>query len=93
MSLNARTQRINRRPSVESLETRALLSAMSVRVTTNQSVYQLGQPVQMNFTETNTSNVPVNVREGPSIDGFVVTEDGKTVWQSNAQTAHSLSTW
>jgi hypothetical protein len=84
MSLDARTRLRNRRPCVESLETRALLSAISVSLTTNQSVYQSGQPIQMTFTETNTSNQRVNVEVGPSIDGFDVTQNGKTIWQSNA---------
>jgi len=53
-------------------------------LTTNQSVYQPGQPIQMTFTETNTSNQPVTVGEGPSIDGFDVTQSGKPVWESNA---------
>jgi len=53
-------------------------------LTTNQSVYQPGQPIQMTFTETNTSNQPVTVGVGPSIDGFDVTQNGKPVWESNA---------
>jgi len=53
-------------------------------LTTNQSVYQPGQPIELTFTETNTSSQPVTVAEGPSIDGFDVTQNGKPVWQSNA---------
>ena len=74
----------NRCPRVELLETRALLSALSVSVTTSQSVYQPGQPIQMTFTETNTSSQLVKVEEGPSIDGFIVAQAGKTVWRSNS---------
>ncbi len=84
MRLDANTRRSKRRPRVELLEARALLSAMSATVTTNQSVYQPGQPIQMTFTETNISNAPVKVVYGPSNDGFNVTENGNLIWQSNA---------
>jgi hypothetical protein len=70
--------------NIEPLEERSLLSAMAVHITTNQSVYQAGQPVQLTFTETNTSNQAVTVREGPSIDGFTVEQGGNVVWKSNA---------
>jgi hypothetical protein len=66
------------------LEGRALLSGLSVSLTTNQSVYAAGQPVQMTFTETNTSTLPKRVVLGPSIDGFNVTQNGVLVWRSNA---------
>ena len=71
-------------PAIELLETRALLSAMSATVTTNQAVYQPGQPIEITFIETNTSNEPVHVVYGPSNDGFGVTQNGKLIWQSNA---------
>jgi len=61
-----------------------LLSSLSTSLTTNQSVYLPGQPIQMTFTETNTSRQPVTVDNGPSIDGFDVTQNGKPVWESNA---------
>lgn len=84
MSLLTRARQSKRRPVVESLETRALLSALSVSLTTSQSVYQPGQPIPMTFTETNISSQPVKVEEGPSMDGFVVTQNSNIVWQSNA---------
>jgi hypothetical protein len=65
------------------LETRALLSAMSAQVTTDQPVYQPGQPIEMTFIETNTSKEPVQVAYGPVNDGFNVTQNGKLIWQSN----------
>jgi hypothetical protein len=72
------------RPRVELLEGRALLSGLAVSLTTNQAMYQAGQPVQMTFTETNTSSQPLRVEFGPSTDGFIVTQNGASVWQSNA---------
>jgi Intracellular proteinase inhibitor len=69
--------------NVERLEYRALLSALSASLTTNQSVYQAGQPIEMTFTLTNTSNAPASFDYGPSFDGFIATEGGKAVWQSN----------
>src|SRR5262245_27350348 len=70
--------------SLEPLEGRALLSGMAFDVTTNQSVYEPGQPVVMTFRETNVSNHVIPVEEGPSIDGFNVVQGGKLIWRSNA---------
>ncbi len=72
------------RLNLESLEGRSLLSAMAYSLTTNQSTYQPGQPIEMTFQETNESGRTISVDEGPSIDGFIVTQDGTTVWRSNA---------
>ena len=69
---------------VERLEVRALLSGLAFNLTTDKSTYQVGQPVQLTFTETNVSNHAVTVSDGPSIDGFNVTLNGKTIWQSNS---------
>jgi hypothetical protein len=95
------------RPSIEAMESKALLSSMApglsvhhsvhvaptdsrmtsshlqLSLTTNQSTYAPGQVVQMTFTITNDSGRVVMVPEGPSIDSFSVTHDGKTVWRSN----------
>ncbi len=83
MSSDALARRKKTRPGVELLESRALLSVLSASLTTDQTVYQVGQPIQMTFTETNTSDQPINVDEGPSIDGFDVTHNGASVWESN----------
>lgn len=72
------------RPNLELLEGRALLSGLASSLTTNQSVYQPGQPVVMTFQETNISSQPISVEDGPSIDGFTVTHAGQVVWRSNA---------
>ena len=71
---------------VERLEVRELLSnaALTYSVTTDKSVYQVGQPVVMKFSETNNTDQPVTVTDGPSIDGFNVAAGGTTIWQSNS---------
>jgi Intracellular proteinase inhibitor len=70
--------------AVESLECRALLSALSASLTTDQTVYQAGQPITMTLTLTNTSDAPASFDYGPSFDGFIATQGEETVWQSNA---------
>jgi hypothetical protein len=70
--------------SVEPLEGRALLSGLSYSLTTDASTYQVGQPVQMTLTGTNTSDEPVTLAVGQVNSGFIVKQGGQTVWQSNA---------
>ena len=70
--------------AVERLECRALLSGLSASLTTDHSVYQSGEPIEMTFTLTNTSDAPASVVYGPSFDGFIATQAGQTAWQSNA---------
>ena len=72
---------------VERLEVRELLSSLAYSLTTTEAVYQVGQPVVMNFTETNVSDQPVTVEKGASIDGFNVSFGGTEMWQSNAGNA------
>ncbi len=72
------------RMNVESLEGRALLSGLSANLATNASSYQVGQPVQFTYTVTNASSKPLTVDEGPGTDGFIVEQNGSTVWRSNA---------
>ncbi len=69
---------------VEMIESRCLLSALAYSLTTNPSTYQVGQPVQMTFTETNTGSQPVQIAIGPVDSGFDVDQNGVTVWESNA---------
>ncbi len=71
------------RLDVEPLEGRTLLSGLSYSLTTNQATYIPGQPVEMTFQETNNSSQPISVQDGPSIDGFTVTQGGSEVWRSN----------
>ena len=53
---------------------------LSTSLTTDQSVYQLGKPIQLTFTETNVGTTPVQVQEGPS--SFDVRQNGNAVWNS-----------
>jgi hypothetical protein len=76
--------RRSKSPRVEPLEPRTLQSTLSVSVATDKTVYQVGQSIQMTYSETNTSNQPVTVDYGPSTDGFDVKQNGALVWQSNA---------
>jgi len=55
-----------------------------IKLTTNQRVYRVGQPVMMTLTETNMSQHDINVFLGPGSNGFVATRDGRKVWASNA---------
>jgi hypothetical protein len=71
------------RPALESLETRALLSGLTSTLTTSQSVYLPGQPIQFVLTMTNNSSQAVQFGDGPSIDGFDISEGGTLVYQSN----------
>ena len=70
--------------TVESLEGKALLSGLVSSLTTDHSVYQAGQPIQITFTETNLTRQPIQLAVGPSTDGFAVSQHGKVIWMSNA---------
>jgi hypothetical protein len=72
-------------PVLEGLEERALLSSVSYSLTTNQSVYQVGQPIDMTFTETNTSDQPVTVEVSPT--DFTISENDTAIWQSDSSNA------
>lgn len=64
----------------EVLEGRTLLS-LSCSLTTEQSIYQAGQPIQITFTETNTGNQSVTVEVRPT--DFTVSQNGTSIWESN----------
>ena len=70
--------------NLEPLEGRSLLSGLAYSLTTDQSAYQVGQPIVMTFQETNVSAHAITVDDGPSIDGFIVSQDGTEVWRSNS---------
>jgi hypothetical protein len=73
-----------RRLRIERLEERALLSGLSYTLTTDHSVYQVGQPINITLTETNTGNQPIETYWGPYIVGeFAVSDNGATIWESN----------
>jgi hypothetical protein len=79
--------------SLEDLEVRSLLSGMTYSLTTDQSSYQIGQPITMTFTETNTGDQPVTVDVSPT--DFAVTpaswEQGAP-WQSNPENQSAPTT-
>jgi hypothetical protein len=56
---------------------------LKIQLTTDHTVYHLGQPVAMTLTMTNTTSRNLAVGLGPSIDGFYVTQQGSEVWASN----------
>ena len=70
-------------PVVEGLEERTLLSSLSYSLTTDESIYQAGQPINMTFSETNTGNQPVTVDVSPT--DFTVSQDQSdgATWQSD----------
>ncbi len=57
---------------------------LSLSLTTDQSTYTVGQPVQLTLTATNTSQSAVSFDAGPSNKGFLISQNGSVVWQSNA---------
>jgi len=71
------------RPNVELLECRALLSDLAVTVTTDQPSYQVGQPVRITLTETNTTDHDVTVAERCGVNDFWATQDGAEVWRKS----------
>jgi archaellum component FlaG (FlaF/FlaG flagellin family) len=76
--------RQRRRLHLETLEARSLLSGLTYSLTTDQSTYSAGQLIQMTLTATNTSDEPIELPIAASDDGFIVSQNGQTVWQSNA---------
>ncbi len=80
--------------SVGRLEGRLLLSGISYTLTTDQSTYQVGQPIQISFTETNTGDQPATVSLSPT--DFSVSEQSTLwnglIWQSNPENAGQAPT-
>ena len=68
--------------NLEPLETRALLSGTSVSITTDQSTYQVGQPVQITVTDTNTTDQTIMYPVSGYTDRFNIDieQDGVEVW-------------
>jgi hypothetical protein len=78
------------RPTLELLEGKALLSMASVATsglhdTLTAVVRKTASGVQVvaTLTETNVSNHSISIAHGPSNEGFVVSQAGKSVWLSN----------
>jgi hypothetical protein len=70
-----------RRLHLETLEARSLLSGLTFSLTTDESTYQVGQTIQITFTETNTSTQPVTVAVAPA--DFTVSQGAYAIWQSD----------
>ena len=71
-------------------ESRSLLSGLSYSLTTDQSTYQVGQSIRIEFTETNTSDQPVTVEVMPT--DFTISQRGFSIWQSNPGNANQPPT-
>jgi hypothetical protein len=83
------------RPSAERLEAHVLLSSVATALatgssgspivetlTTDKSIYKVGQPIHVTLTETNTTNNDV-VLPSPTLQtGFTVSRDFKIIWKS-----------
>ena len=77
---------------VDELEGRCLLSGISYTLTTDHSTYQVGQPIQITFTETNTGDQPVTVSLSPT--DFSVSEQlAGAIWESNPENDGQPPTW
>jgi hypothetical protein len=81
--------------SLENLEVRSLLSGLTYSLTTGQSSYQIGQPITMTFTETNTGDQPVTVEVSPT--DFAAAPAGAAQgatpsWQSNPENQGATTT-
>ena len=90
------------RPSPERLETHLLLTAATAglpvpgppiteTLTTNRTIYKVGQPIEITLTETNTTKNPVTLSNIANVDGFTATRSFKIVWTQAAPSrrAHS----
>jgi hypothetical protein len=81
------------RPSVESLEGKALLTGLAVSTAIPDLSYSLTarqvevkghSEIDLTLTVTNESTQTEGFSYGPSDDGFVAKQDGRVVWESNS---------
>jgi hypothetical protein len=82
------------RPSAERLEDHVLLSSTAAltfapsgspiveTLTTDKTVYKVGQPIRITLTETNTTNSTVVSPNVRGLDSFAASQDLKDVWKS-----------
>ena len=82
------------RPSAERLEAQVLLSSAAVAtfapsgspivetLTTDKSIYKVGQPIHITLTETNTTNSAVVSPTAAGLDSFTASQKFKDVWKS-----------
>ncbi len=84
------------RPSTERLESLVVLSAASAALpvagppitevlSTNKTIYKVGQPIHITLTETNTTKVPLTLTNIAQVDGFTATRDFKVAWKISAR--------
>jgi hypothetical protein len=59
-------------------------SELAISLTTNQSVYTVGQNVQMTLTATNSAKHAITVGVGPSTTGFSISQNAQVIWQSSS---------
>jgi hypothetical protein len=83
------------RPSAERLEVHVLLSSAATAafapsgspivetLTTDTTVYKVGQPIHITLTETNTTNATIVFAKGKGLNGFTASQDLKDVWKSS----------
>ena len=82
------------RPSAERLEAQVLLSSAATvafapsgspiveTLTTDKTIYKVGQPIQITLTETNTTNAAIVSPKVKGLDSFNASQDFKDVWKS-----------
>jgi Intracellular proteinase inhibitor len=83
------------RPSAERLEAHVLLSSVATALatgssgspivetlTTDKTVYKVGQPIHIMLTVTNTTNMDVVLPNLTQQSGFTVSRDFKNIWKS-----------
>jgi hypothetical protein len=80
-------------PSAERLEAHVLLSSAAAAftpsgspivetLTTNKTIYKVGQPIQVTLTETNTTSSPVTSPTKAGVDSFTASQKFKDDWKS-----------
>jgi hypothetical protein len=92
------------RPKTERLEAHVLLSSSAVTfapsgspivetLSTDKTIYKVGQPIQITLTETNTTSATVVSPTKPGLATFTASQHYKDVWKSpgSRQAAPSFS--
>jgi hypothetical protein len=57
---------------------------LELKLSTDHQTYRRGQPVEITLTVSNTSSHALSFAEGPSVDGFFVTQGWRRIWSSNS---------
>lgn len=82
------------RPTAEQLEAHVLLSSAAAAtaatqaspivetLTTDQTIYKVGQPISITLTETNTTNTTIVSPRVTGLASFTVSQNFKDVWKS-----------